>query len=154
MSLLLLGAQPCVSSFISTLPAGAQDMFNESMTWLDSVYDPAAFYLYDVSQGTQTSLNHEVRASAWYAIGLLARNNGSDVDNAMQTIRNVVGGQFKNPADQWYALCAMTRRSAKKIPGTARIRSRPRSPRWAAPRTRPASTTAGTPIGAASWAAP
>ncbi|OJD30294.1 uncharacterized protein BKCO1_6300031 [Diplodia corticola] len=102
LSLLLLGAQPCVASFVSTLPAGAQDMFNQSMSWLDTLYDPDAHYLYDVSQGTQTSLNHETRASAWYAIGLLARNSGSDVDEAMHIIKNVIAGQFKNPQDQWY----------------------------------------------------
>ncbi|GME36463.1 hypothetical protein GTA08_BOTSDO00397 [Neofusicoccum parvum] len=101
-ALLLLAARPCVSSFVSTLPAGAQDMFNMSMSWLDGLYDPAAHYLYDVSQGTQTSLNHETRASAWYAIGLLARNNGSDVAEAMHIIRNVIGGQYKDPKDQWY----------------------------------------------------
>ncbi|KAF9637480.1 hypothetical protein BFW01_g8376 [Lasiodiplodia theobromae] len=102
LPLVLLAAQPCVASFVSTLPAGAQDMFNQSMSYLDTLYDPEAHYLYDVSQGTQTSLNHEVRASAWYAIGLLARNNGSDVEEAMQIIRNVIGGQFKDPKDQWY----------------------------------------------------
>ncbi|EKG21698.1 hypothetical protein MPH_00962 [Macrophomina phaseolina MS6] len=77
-------------------------MFNMSMSWLDTLYDPKAFYLYDVSQGTQTSLNHETRASAWYAIGLLARNNGSDVENALQIIQNVIAGQFKDPEDQWF----------------------------------------------------
>ncbi|KAF4313043.1 hypothetical protein GTA08_BOTSDO00397 [Botryosphaeria dothidea] len=102
VSLLLLGAQPCVSSFVSTLPAGAQDMFNMSMSWLDTLYDPEAYYLYDVSQGTQTSLNHETRASAWYAIGLLARNDGEDVANALQIIQNIIAGQFKDPKDQWY----------------------------------------------------
>lgn len=101
LPLALLAAQPCVASFVSTLPAGAQDMFNQSMSYLDTLYDPEAHYLYDVSQGTQTSLNHETRASAWYAIGLLARNNGSDVNEAMQIIRNVIGGQFKDPKDQW-----------------------------------------------------
>lgn len=102
VSLLLLGAQPCVSSFVSTLPAGAQDMFNMSMSWLDTLYDPEAYYLYDVSQGTQTSLSHETRASAWYAIGLLARNDGKDVENALQIIQNIIAGQFKDPKDQWY----------------------------------------------------
>ncbi|KAL1623142.1 hypothetical protein SLS54_004629 [Diplodia seriata] len=77
-------------------------MFNQSMSWLDTLYDPDAHYLYDVSQGTQTSLNHETRASAWYAIGLLARNEGSDVEEAMHIITNVIAGQFKNPEDQWY----------------------------------------------------
>ncbi|KAG8628420.1 hypothetical protein KVT40_004293 [Elsinoe batatas] len=90
------------ASIISTLPPNAQDLFNQSMSWLDGLYDPEAGYLYDVSQNTQTSLNHVTRASAWYATGLLARNEGTDAAEANQIIRNVISGQFKNPQDQWY----------------------------------------------------
>ncbi|KAF4549221.1 Hypothetical protein D9617_23g006360 [Elsinoe fawcettii] len=89
-------------SFISTLPPNAQDLFNQSMSWLDSLYDADAGYLYDVSQNTQTSLNHVTRASAWYATGLLARNIGTDAEEANQIIRNVIQEQYKNPQDQWY----------------------------------------------------
>ncbi|PNS18465.1 hypothetical protein CAC42_6282 [Sphaceloma murrayae] len=72
------------------------------MSWLDSLYDPEAGYLYDVSQNTQTSLNHVTRASAWYATGLLARNQGDDAREANQIIRNVISGQYKDPRQQWF----------------------------------------------------
>ncbi|KAF2219259.1 hypothetical protein BDZ85DRAFT_206451 [Elsinoe ampelina] len=90
------------ASFISTLPPNAQDLFNQSMSWLDGLYDPEAGYLYDVSQNTQTSLNHVTRASAWYATGLLARNQDNDAAEANQIIRNVISGQYNIPQHQWY----------------------------------------------------
>lgn len=99
---LLLSVQPVIGSYISSLPSNAQDLFNRSMSWLDSLYDPETGYLFDVSQNTQTSLNHVTRASVWYATGLLARNEGSDKEAANQIIRNVVEGQYKNMQDQWF----------------------------------------------------
>lgn len=69
------------------------------MSWMDEYWDPSAAYLYDVSEAT--ALRHETRSSAWYAVGLLARNNGSDVDSSMRIITNVIHGQYKNPAQQW-----------------------------------------------------
>lgn len=73
----------------------ANNLLAESMTWMDSFYDLGAGYLYS------TALTHETRASVWYASGLLARNNGSDADEAMKIIRNVVAGQYKDPSKQW-----------------------------------------------------
>jgi hypothetical protein len=69
------------------------------MEWMDDFYDSSAGYLYDVSAAS--ALRHETRSSAWYAVGLLARNNGTDVEEALKIIVNVINGQFKNPKDQW-----------------------------------------------------
>lgn len=41
-------------------------------------------------------------SSAWYAVGLLARNSGNDVEEAAQIIRNIISGQFRNASEQWY----------------------------------------------------
>jgi hypothetical protein len=87
------------NSYVSTLPTYAQDLFTESMAWMDGFYDPSAGYLFDESSAT--GLRHETRSSAWYAIGLLARNEGSDVADAETIITNVIKAQFKDPADQW-----------------------------------------------------
>jgi hypothetical protein len=87
------------SSYVSSLPENAQGLFNESMEWMDGFYDAKAGYLLDVSAAT--ALRHETRSSAWYAIGLLARNNRSDAEQAMKILTNVVAGQFKDPKDQW-----------------------------------------------------
>lgn len=66
---------------------------------MDGYYDPTAGYLFDESSAT--GLRHETRSSAWYAIGLLARNEGKDVEYAMDIITNVINAQFTDPADQW-----------------------------------------------------
>ena len=89
------------SSYVNSLPKNAQGLFTESMDWLDGYYDPSAGYLFDLS--STAALRHETRSSAWYAIGLLARNQGNDVKYAMDIITNVIAGQFKDPKDQWYA---------------------------------------------------
>jgi hypothetical protein len=70
------------------------------MNWMDGFYDPSAGYLFDESSAT--ALRHETRSSAWYAIGLLARNTGDDVENALQIISNVIDKQYKDPKDQWF----------------------------------------------------
>jgi hypothetical protein len=70
------------------------------MDWMDGFYDPSAGYLFDESSAT--ALRHETRSSAWYAIGLLARNEHDDVKNALQIITNVIDNQYKDPKDQWF----------------------------------------------------
>jgi len=88
-----------LSTYVSSLSENSQGLFNESMEWMDDFYDSKAGYLLDVS--ATTALRHETRSSAWYAVGLLARNQGSDADEAMKILTNVVAGQFKDPKDQW-----------------------------------------------------
>src|ERR1700753_2100044 len=88
------------SSYVSSLPKNSQSLFTESMEWMDGFYDPSAGYLFDES--SSAALRHETRSSAWYAIGLLARNTGDDVKNALQIISNVIDKQYKDPKDQWF----------------------------------------------------
>ncbi|RAL60387.1 hypothetical protein DID88_000163 [Monilinia fructigena] len=87
-------------SYVTSLPYNAQGLFNESMDYLDRSYDNSAGYLYDTSGST--ALRHETRSSAWYAIGLLARNQGSDIFEAEKIILNVINAQYKDVEDQWY----------------------------------------------------
>ncbi|CZT42341.1 related to OrfH-unknown, trichothecene gene cluster [Rhynchosporium secalis] len=88
------------SNYVDTLPKHARGLFTESMNWLDGYYDPSAGYLFDI--GGASALRHETRSSAWYAIGLLARNKGKDVEYALEIVTNIIDGQFKDPEDQWY----------------------------------------------------
>lgn len=103
-NVLALGLLPlsawCKASYVESMPLNAQGLLNESMSWMDNFYDPEAGYLYDVSGAA--ALRHETRSSAWYAVGLLARNEGEDVKEALKILTNVVDGQFKNPEQQWY----------------------------------------------------
>lgn len=99
-SLLAIPVACSNTSYVSSLSKNAQSLFTESMSWLDGYYDPTAGYLFN--EDSASALNHETRSSAWYAIGLLARNEGRDVEYAMDIITNVIDGQYKDPADQWY----------------------------------------------------
>lgn len=79
------------------------DMFDSSMSYLDQIYDPTAGYLwytyYPLAAG-----KHETRSSVWYAAGLLRRNEGSDVDEAVKILTSVIGDQQKNASHQWYLI--------------------------------------------------
>lgn len=68
------------------------------MDWMDMYYDAEAGYLYSLSA---QALTHETRASAWYAAGLLARNEGNDAEEAVKIVENVIAGQHKNVSSQW-----------------------------------------------------
>lgn len=98
-SFLLVSWTVRAGSYVGTLPDNAQGLFNESMDYLDRAYDDSAGYLYQTSGAA--ALRHDTRSSAWYAIGLLARNQGSDVSAAEKIISNVINGQFKDPEAQW-----------------------------------------------------
>jgi hypothetical protein len=71
------------------------------MTILDDIYDPNAGYLYYFYYPLAAGA-HETRSSVWYSVGLLQRNSGSDVDEAVKIIENVIGGQEKDTSVQWY----------------------------------------------------
>jgi hypothetical protein len=90
------------ASYVSSLPRYAQELFTESMTWMNTFYDHQAGYLYDLS--AQTALDHETRSSSWYALGLLARNEDDDVEQAVKVVNNIISGQFRNESQQWYNL--------------------------------------------------
>jgi hypothetical protein len=64
-----------------------------------SFYDAEAGYLYWVLGNS--ALHHETRSSAWYAVGLLARNNDQDVANAEKIIRNIIHAQYPIVGKQW-----------------------------------------------------
>lgn len=99
LPLLALGGLTA-AGIVQTWRPNVQQLFNESMTWMDTFYDSRAGYLYDLDR--ESALRHNTRASAWYALGLLARGSDYDLDEADRIIRNVIEGQFTDPEDQWY----------------------------------------------------
>ena len=50
-------------------------------------------------------MRHNTRSSAWYALGLAARNgnDGDDLAQVEYIISQLAAGQFKDPAKQWFA---------------------------------------------------
>ena len=84
----------------ASLTPNAQQLLTQSMTFMDTFYDPPAGDLYNLDR--ESALRHDTRSSAWYAVGLLARGSPSDLTEADRIIRNVIGGQFTEPEKQWY----------------------------------------------------
>ncbi|KAF3762472.1 hypothetical protein M406DRAFT_218542, partial [Cryphonectria parasitica EP155] len=82
-------------SLVSSWSPSTQDLFSQGMTFLDSFYDPRAGYLYDLSSAE--GLRHESRQTVFYALGLLARNQGQDAVQAAKILYNIVGGQITDP---------------------------------------------------------
>ncbi|ETS75989.1 hypothetical protein PFICI_12933 [Pestalotiopsis fici W106-1] len=83
------------------LSGHAKYLFDESMNFLDNIYDPTAGYL-NYFYYPLAANRHETRSSIWYAAGLLQRNEGTDADEAIKIITNIIGGQNKNVSAQWY----------------------------------------------------
>jgi hypothetical protein len=79
----------------------AQTLFDQSMMIQDEIYDPAVSYLryfyFPLAAGP-----HETRSTVWHSIGLLQRNQGNDLSEAVKILENVIGGQEKNTSVQWY----------------------------------------------------
>ena len=83
------------------LSANTQTLFDESMDFLDAIYDKAASYLYYFYYPLAAG-PHETRSSVWYATGLLQRNRGDDVEQAINIIKASIGDQEKNETLQWF----------------------------------------------------
>lgn len=88
----------CGASTTSDWAANSKSLLTESMDWLDRYYDSDAGYIYDLGG---FSLRHDTRTSSWYAAGLLARNEGNDVQEAAKIVKNIISGQFTNTSLQW-----------------------------------------------------
>ncbi|PYH97067.1 hypothetical protein BO71DRAFT_481522 [Aspergillus ellipticus CBS 707.79] len=98
VSLGLLGVSAVHAASLST---DAQALFDQSMTIQDAIYDPVASYLhyfyYPLAAGP-----HETRSSVWHSAGLLQRNQGNDLQEAVKILEKVIGDQEKNMSVQWY----------------------------------------------------
>ncbi|KAF2014401.1 hypothetical protein BU24DRAFT_392532 [Aaosphaeria arxii CBS 175.79] len=84
------------------LSGEALAMVEDSTAWMDKFYDPSVGQLYDLE--SKAAMNHETLTSAWYAVGLLARNGngGKDVTEAQRIINFIIADQHDNPKDLWY----------------------------------------------------
>lgn len=97
----LLGlAALALAAGATILTPNAQQLLDQSMSFMDTFYDSRAGYLYNLDR--ESALRHDTRSSTWYAFGLLARGGASDLEEADRIIRNVVDGQFTEPEKQWY----------------------------------------------------
>lgn len=104
MRVFLLVASAAFPSLCTAAPSldhseNSQSLLTKSMAWMDTLYDATAGYLFASTAG---ALQHETRSSAWYAVGLLARNADNDAAEAAKIIHNIISGQFRNASEQWY----------------------------------------------------
>ncbi|KAF5371592.1 hypothetical protein D9758_003428 [Tetrapyrgos nigripes] len=89
--ILLFPVSACLASILDTLPPLQRRVFEYGMTGLDVNFGGPGTLLFD-----------SPRYTAWYAVGLLARNEGNDVEVASGLLEQVVSYQFKDPSKVWF----------------------------------------------------
>ncbi|KIY67025.1 hypothetical protein CYLTODRAFT_462105 [Cylindrobasidium torrendii FP15055 ss-10] len=77
------------TSYLDSLSDNQRELFNYAMTGLDMNFAPPFIF-------------ESTRYSAWYAVGLLARNEGDDLAVASQIIQDVISFQYTDPNDLWF----------------------------------------------------
>ncbi|KAG0672440.1 hypothetical protein C6P40_003124 [Pichia californica] len=83
-----------------TLSNYAQDLFDTSLAWQDEFWDDDVGYL--ITADNTLPGRYDSRQSAWYAVGLVARNETGDIERAERIIANLYKGQYKDPSALWY----------------------------------------------------
>ncbi|ROW09312.1 hypothetical protein VPNG_05844 [Cytospora leucostoma] len=81
-----------------TLSTAAQSLFDYSMQVSELRWDDYYKYVLYQEEG-----EYNTRFTAWYAVGLLARNQGEDVENAKAAIDNILRAQLTSDYNSaWY----------------------------------------------------
>lgn len=90
------------SDFVSnyTMSNYAQDLFDTSMNWQDGFWDDDIGYL--ITADNTLPGRYDSRQTAWYAVGLVARNGTGDIEKAERIISNLYKSQYKDPTKLWY----------------------------------------------------
>lgn len=83
-----------------TMSNFAQDLFDTSMNWQDTFWDDDLGYL--ITADNTLPGRYDSRQTAWYAVGLVARNGTGDIEKAERIISNLHKGQYKDPTKIWY----------------------------------------------------
>lgn len=90
---------------LTSLNPNARAIFQESMAWGDRFWDPQAHLLRSGEAGENRSSQrvnrYTVRASSWYAFGLLARNGKGDNAHATEILEAVLAQQYDAPGKPW-----------------------------------------------------
>ena len=108
MSLLLPGnALPKSRVHGGPLDANARQLLSASSAWMDQYWDEARGLLWspgDVADPLhpQLGLDHMVRESAWYALGLFMRNAPGDVERAVRALGAILTDQFDEPGQTYH----------------------------------------------------
>ncbi|KAF7357361.1 Chitin synthase 4 [Mycena sanguinolenta] len=77
------------ASYLETLSERQRQVFDYVIEALDENFSPPFLF-------------NSPRYSAWYAVGLLARNGQEDVETASEILKDVISFQFTDPNTNWY----------------------------------------------------
>lgn len=91
----------------SALDANAQQLLIVSVAWMDQYWDRAMGLLRSPGEVAdplhpQPGLDHMVRESAWYALGLFLRNSPGDVERAIRALEAILTYQFDAPGEIYH----------------------------------------------------
>ncbi|KAJ7676870.1 hypothetical protein DFH06DRAFT_1169211 [Mycena polygramma] len=85
----LKGTRAVNASYLETLSDKQREVFDYVLEALDENFSPPFLF-------------NSPRYSAWYAVGLLARNGEGDVATASTILKDVISFQFTDPNTNWY----------------------------------------------------
>jgi len=114
---------------MNSLSKNSREIFLTSMEWGDQYWSPQAGLL-----GTspyiesQPSPSFMVRESAWYALGLLLRDQSGDRDRAAAILRVVLKQQYHDPGKAWDGTFRVSPSSPD--PGADAVSGRTFDPNW------------------------
>ncbi len=91
----------------NTLDPNARQLLNASCAWMDRYWDEALALLRspgDVADPLhpQPGLDHMVRESAWYALGLFLRDVPGDVERAIRALGAILANQYDEPGQVFH----------------------------------------------------
>src|SRR6185312_13001555 len=90
---------------LASLTPNARQIFLDSMHWGDHYFDPQTQFL--LSPNSQENSepsgkrHYTVRASGWYALGLLLRNNKGDNERAIHILNAILSMLYNEPGKRW-----------------------------------------------------
>ena len=84
---------------LSDLSPYARHLATESLKWSEGFWDPDSALLWSHRQDGAVLM---VRNSVWFAVGLLLRNRGDDVEQACRTIDAIIDNQFDEPGTPYH----------------------------------------------------
>lgn len=81
-------------------PDRSRQLLASSLAFTDGYWDESAGLIWSPAPGEERRV-HRVRESAWYALGLLMRNQPGDESRAIRIIEQVLAAQFDAPGLPW-----------------------------------------------------
>ncbi|KPV46096.1 hypothetical protein SE17_43645, partial [Kouleothrix aurantiaca] len=95
------------NTHLEQLGPNARDLAERSLNWMDACWDDAAglFQMPDrafYEDGHVSAEVHLVRETAWYALGLLLRNQPGDAARAGRAIDALLNYQFDAPGEPYH----------------------------------------------------